>query len=61
MAVGVSVVFIVVGAMLRFVVGPATHRVLSVRTAGLVLLIAGVVGLLVSLAWLRARRPPPRL
>lgn len=59
MTIGGSLLLIAVGAILRYAV---TARVAGVdlRSVGLILIVVGVVGLVISLAWLasaRRRRP----
>jgi hypothetical protein len=60
MYIGTSIFLIAVGAVLAFAV-TATVAGINIHTAGLILLLAGVVGLLVSLfleaSWRDRRRP----
>ena len=62
MGIGTSIVLIAAGAIMRFAV--TTHTTgFNIHTAGLILMILGVVGLLISLvfadAWAaRGRRAP---
>jgi sulfite exporter TauE/SafE len=60
MGIGTSIFLIAVGAILRYAVS-ATATGFSIHTVGLILMIVGVIGLLISLAWLASingrRRP----
>lgn len=59
MSVGTSIVLIAVGAILKFAV-TATVSGIDLATVGLILLIVGIAGLVISLLWLGAfanRRP----
>jgi hypothetical protein len=51
MALGTSLVLIAVGAILRFAVSVTTHG-FSIHTIGVILMIVGGVGLLISLLWM---------
>lgn len=51
MATGTSVFLIALGAILTFAVD-ATVAGLDIDTVGIILMVAGVIGLLVSLVWL---------
>jgi sulfite exporter TauE/SafE len=56
--IGTSLFLIAVGAVLRFAVTVST-RGFNVHTVGVILMIVGVVGLLISLLWMttwRSRR-----
>jgi hypothetical protein len=64
MALGTSLFLIAVGAILRFAV-TATTSAVNIHTVGVILMIVGGVGLLVSLFWMivwadrrRAAAPP---
>jgi hypothetical protein len=62
-AIGTSLLLIAVGAVLRFAVSVSTSG-FSVHTIGVILMIVGGVGLLLSLLWMavwsgRANRPGP--
>jgi hypothetical protein len=61
MSTGTVIFLIAAGAILRFAVAPGSPHGLNVHVVGIVLMLAGVLGLLVSLL---ARRPlnqrPPR-
>ncbi|MGH2916244.1 MAG: DUF6458 family protein [Solirubrobacteraceae bacterium] len=60
MTIGSSIVLIAVGAILRWAVS-AHVKGFNIQTAGLVLLIVGIVGLVLSViytfVWARQRRP----
>jgi hypothetical protein len=57
MATGSSIFLIAVGAILTFAVD-ATVQGIDIATVGIILMVAGVLGLLVSLLWLdRATAP----
>lgn len=51
MGIGTSVLLIAVGAILKWAVTTETDG-FNINTAGLILLIVGVVGLLISLLWM---------
>jgi hypothetical protein len=51
MAIGTSLLLIAVGAVLRFAVSVSTSG-FSVHTIGVILMIVGGVGLLLSLLWM---------
>ncbi len=51
MALGTSLFLIAVGAILRFAVTATTHGV-NIHTIGVILMIVGAVGLLISLFWM---------
>ena len=60
MGIGTSLFLIAVGAILYFAVN-ATVSGLEIATVGLILMIVGVVGLVISLVFLNsARRDPGR-
>jgi len=60
MGIGTSLFLIAVGAILYFAVN-ATISGLEIATIGLILMIVGVVGLVISLVFLNsARRAPDR-
>ncbi len=54
MYIGTSIFLIALGAILKFAV-TATVAGISIQTAGLILMVAGVVGLLVSIFFLTTR------
>jgi heme/copper-type cytochrome/quinol oxidase subunit 2 len=62
MTVGTSLVLIAVGAILRYAVTASTKGI-DLATVGLVLMIVGIVGLVLSLLWMsvwaRRREEPP--
>jgi hypothetical protein len=51
MGLGTSLLLIAVGAILRFAVTVTTHG-FNVHTVGIILLIVGIVGLLISVLWM---------
>jgi hypothetical protein len=51
MGIGTSILLIAVGAIMRFAVTVHSSG-FSIHTAGLILMIVGVVGLLISLFWI---------
>lgn len=51
MGIGTSILLIAVGAVLRFAVTVSTSG-FSIHTIGVILMIAGAVGLLLSLLWM---------
>lgn len=51
MSIGTSIVLIAAGAILRFAVS-VTAKGFSIHTIGLILLIVGIVGLIISLMWM---------
>jgi sulfite exporter TauE/SafE len=51
MGIGTSLFLIAAGAILRFAV-TATVRDFNIQTVGLILMIVGAVGLVISLLWL---------
>ena len=62
MGIGTSIVLIAIGAVLRFAISVSTSG-FSIHTIGVILMIAGAVGLVISLLWLtawsdRTRRRP---
>jgi hypothetical protein len=56
MTIGSSIFLIAVGAILRYAV-TATVSGISIQTIGLILMLAGIVGLLLSMFYLLAWRP----
>ena len=62
MALGTSLFLIAVGAVLRFAVNVSTHG-FSIHTIGVILMIVGGIGLIISLLWMmvwserQSRRP----
>jgi hypothetical protein len=63
MSIGASIFLIAVGAILRYAV-TATVSGIEIETVGLILMIAGIIGLVISLAMIflrddgRTPRPP---
>jgi uncharacterized protein involved in exopolysaccharide biosynthesis len=64
MTIGTSIVLIAAGAILRYAVN-ANSSVVNIQTVGLILMIAGILGLILSLLYTafwadrtRARRDP---
>jgi len=55
MYIGTSIFLIALGAILKFAV-TATVAGISIQTAGVILIVAGVVGLIVSFLLLNSRR-----
>ncbi|HEY1690324.1 MAG TPA: hypothetical protein VGF95_15830 [Solirubrobacteraceae bacterium] len=51
MSIGTSILLLAVGAILRFAVSVTTTG-FSIHTVGVILMIAGAVGLVLSLLWL---------
>jgi uncharacterized membrane protein len=51
MGLGTSIILIAIGAILRFAVTVTTHG-FNIQTVGLILMIAGVVGLIITLLWM---------
>ncbi len=51
MGLGTSLFLIAVGAILRFAVSVTTHG-FSIHTIGVILIVVGVLGLLISLLWM---------
>jgi hypothetical protein len=51
MTVGTSLVLLAIGAILRFAVTVTAHG-FNIQTVGLILMIVGAVGFVVSLAWM---------
>jgi hypothetical protein len=56
MSIGSSIFLIAVGAILRYAV-TATVSGISIQTIGLILMLAGILGLVLSLLYLFAWRP----
>jgi hypothetical protein len=55
MALGTSLLLIAIGAILRFAVSVTAHG-FSIHTIGIILMIVGAVGLVVSLLWMAMAR-----
>jgi Na+/melibiose symporter-like transporter len=58
MRTGVAITLIAVGAILRFALGPGSPHGLNVHVAGVILLLAGVLGLVLSVLLPRIRTAP---
>lgn len=56
MRIGGSLVLIALGAILAFAVKVNDTHGFNVNTAGVILMIVGAIGLLVSLVWMSTRR-----
>jgi hypothetical protein len=61
MTIGTSILLIAVGAILRYAVN-ASSNVINIQTVGLILIIAGILGLILSLLYMAfwADRARPR-
>jgi hypothetical protein len=55
MGVGTSLLLIAIGAVLRFAVTVTTHG-FNIHTIGVILMIVGAIGLIISLFWLAVLR-----
>ena len=55
MSIGSSIFLIAVGAILKFAVHVSVAGI-SIQTVGVILMVAGVVGLIVSFLWLNSAR-----
>ena len=51
MGIGTSLLLIAVGAILRFAVSVTTNG-FNIHSIGVILIVIGVIGLLISLAWM---------
>jgi uncharacterized membrane protein len=56
MKIGLSLVLIAVGAILRFAVTVNNPNGFNYHTAGVILMIVGAIGLVVSLVWMATRQ-----
>lgn len=56
MRIGASLFLIALGAILRFAVTTRNTHGFNIGTAGVILMIIGVVGLIISLVWMSTRR-----
>lgn len=56
MRIGASLALIAIGAILKFAVHPDNTKGFDIGTAGVILMIVGAVGLVVSLIWMMTRR-----
>jgi sulfite exporter TauE/SafE len=55
MGIGTSLVLIAIGAILRFAVSVSAHG-FSIHTIGVILMVVGAIGLVISLLWLTTWR-----
>ena len=55
MTIGGSIALIVIGAILRFAISYSPSGI-DLQLVGVILIIAGVVGLIISLVWMFGRR-----
>ncbi len=51
MGLGTSIVLIAIGAILRFAVTVSTHG-FNIHTVGVILMVVGIVGLIITLIWM---------
>ncbi len=51
MGLGTSIVLIAIGAILRFAVTVSTHG-FNIHTIGVILMVVGIVGLIITLIWM---------
>ena len=56
MRIGGSLFLIALGAILAFAVNTDNTNGFNVNTAGVILMIVGAIGLLITLAWMTTRR-----
>ena len=56
MRIGASLLLIAVGAILRFAVTVNNPHGFNVHTAGVILMIVGAIGLIVTVIWMSTRR-----
>ena len=56
MRIGASLFLIALGAILRFAVTTNNTHGFNVGTAGVILMVVGAIGLVVSIAWMSTRR-----
>jgi Domain of unknown function (DUF6458) len=56
MAIGTSILLIATGAVLRFAVSVSTQGI-DIQTIGVILMVVGAVGVVLSLLWMLAWRP----
>ena len=56
MRIGASLVLIAVGAILRFAVTVHNPHGFNIHTAGVILMVVGVIGLVVTAIWMMTRR-----
>ena len=51
MGIGTSIVLIAIGAILKFAVSASAHG-FNIQTAGVILMVLGIVGLIISVLWM---------
>ncbi|HEX3336835.1 MAG TPA: hypothetical protein VHS54_10270 [Jatrophihabitans sp.] len=56
MRIGASLVLIAVGAILAFAINVNNSHGFNINTAGIILMVVGALGLLVSLVWMSTHR-----
>jgi membrane-bound ClpP family serine protease len=56
MRIGASLVLIALGAILRFAVTVHNPHGFNIHTAGIILMVVGAIGLLVTAIWMSTRR-----
>jgi hypothetical protein len=56
MRIGASLVLIAIGALLRFAVTLHNPHGFNIHTAGVILMVVGAVGLVLSAVWMATRR-----
>jgi membrane-bound ClpP family serine protease len=56
MRIGASLVLIAVGAILRFAVTVQNPHGFNIHTAGVILMVVGIIGLIVTGIWMASRR-----
>lgn len=56
MGIGGSLALIALGAILKFAVTTSNTHGFNIQTAGVILMVVGIVGLLISVAWMASRR-----
>lgn len=56
MTIGASLFLIAVGAILKFAITTENTHGFNVGTAGIILMIVGAIGLVVTLIWMLSRR-----
>lgn len=56
MRIGASLVLIAIGALLRFAVTVNNPHGFNIHTAGVILMIVGAIGLIVTAIWMTSRR-----
>ena len=56
MRIGASLALIAIGAILRFAISVHNTHGFNIHTAGVILMVVGVVGLIASFIWMSTRR-----